>query len=273
MADSNGRAECREFISHDTNCHMMKAVGVMTENPSTYYEMLTALREEGLQPVSLCFFEPLPANISVVVTSEEERHLVPFDNVLTDADPEVVVTKVKSFLAGERVISDLLIGIDPGHRPGIAILSNGLVLTRTLAPTPEDVGTIVEQLISRYNPSRVTIRLGNGDRTNRNRIFNALWDLGYVGEFVDESNTTKRSKTPDEDAAVEIALTPPGHLPRKRQNIAPGPGEIRNTQRLSRVQSEGQLTVSKELAIMVAVGEISMDQAIQMQRNVRQNKR
>jgi hypothetical protein len=249
---------------------MMKAVGIMTENPSTYYEMLTALREEGLQPVSLCFSEPLPSNISVVVTSEEERHLVPFDNVITDADPEVVVTKVKSFLTGEKVISDLLIGIDPGHRPGIATLSNGLVLTRTLAPTPEAAGAIVEQLINRYNPSRVTIRLGNGDRTNRNRIFNALWDLGYVGEFVDESNTTKRSKTPDEDAAVEIALTP-GYLPRKRQNIAPGPGEIRNIQRLSRVQSEGQLTVSKELAMRVAAGEISMDQAIQMQRNAKQN--
>jgi hypothetical protein len=250
---------------------MMKAVGIMTENPSTYYEMLTALRREGLRPVSLCFSEPLPANISVVVTSEKERHLVPFDNVIADADPDVVVTKVKSYLAGERVISDLLIGIDPGHRPGIAILSNGLVLTRTLAPTPEAVGTIVEQYIGRYNPSRVTIRLGNGDRTNRNRIFNALWDIGYVGEFVDESNTTKRSKTPDEDAAVEIALTP-GYLPRKKQNIAPGPGEIRNIQRLSRIQSEGQLTVSKELAARVAAGEISMDEAIQMQRNARQSK-
>ncbi len=251
---------------------MMKAVGIMTENPSTYYEMLTALREEGLRPISLCFSEPLPPNIAVIVTSEEEKHLVPFDNVVADADPDIVVTKVKSCLAGERAITDLLIGIDPGHRPGIAVISNGSVLTRTLAPTPEAVGAIVEQFIDRYTPSSVTIRLGNGDRTNRNRIFNALWDKGYVGEFVDESNTTKRSKTPDEDAAVEIALTP-GYLPRKKQSIEPGPGEVRNIQRLSRVQSEGQLTVSKELASRVATGEISMDEAIRMQRNAKQGSR
>ncbi|MDH3365415.1 MAG: hypothetical protein OEM29_05375 [Thermoplasmata archaeon] len=250
----------------------MKVVGIMTEDPRTYYEMLTALREEGLRPISLDFFEPLPSNISVVITSERERHLVPFDNVITDADPDVVVTKVKSVLAGERVVSDLTIGIDPGNRPGIALLSNGMVLTRTLAPTPEAVRTIVQELIGRYSPSCVTIRLGNGDRTNRNRIFNALWDIGYVGEFVDESNTTKRSKTPDEDAAVEIALTP-GYLPQKRQKVSPGPGEIRNIQRLSRVHSEGRLTVSKELAARVASGEISMDEAIKMQQEARQGNR
>lgn len=250
----------------------MKVIGILTEDPRTYYEMLTALREEGLRHVSLEFSEPLPANVSVVITTEKERCRIPFDKVVTDTDPDAAMLKVKSILAGEGDTDNLTIGIDPGDRPGIAVLSRETVLARTLAPTPEAVGAIVQETMSRYAPSRVTIRLGNGDRTNRNRIFNALWDLGYVGEMVDERNTTKRSKTPDEDAAVEIALTP-GYLPKKRQRVAPGPGEIRNVQRLSRVHSEGELTVSKRLAARVASGEISMDEAVKMQKRTRHSNR
>ncbi|UCE80914.1 MAG: hypothetical protein JSV94_00250 [Methanobacteriota archaeon] len=246
----------------------MKVIGILTENPRTYYEMLVALRDEGLRHVSLDFSEPLPANLSVVITTAEERCHVPFDKVITDADPDVAMMKVKEVLACEGETDDLTIGIDPGNRPGIAVLSHGSVLTRTLAPTPEAVAAIVKETIDRHAPSRVTIRLGNGDRTNRNRIFNALWDSGYVGEMVDERNTTRKSKTPDEDAAVEIALTP-GYLPKKRQRVAPGPGEIRNVQRLSRVHSEGELTVSRKLAAKVALGEISMDEAVQMQKCAR----
>ena len=227
--------------------------------------MLVALRDEGLRHVSLDFSEPLPANISVVITTDEERERVPFDRVVTDADPDSAILKVRSILAGEGGTDDLTIGIDPGDRPGIAVLSNGVVLVRTLASAPEAVGEVVQETLSRYAPSRVTIRLGNGDRTNRNRIFNVLWDLGHVGEMVDERNTTKKSKTPDEDAAVAIALTP-GFRPRRRQQVAPAPGELRNIQRLSREHTDGELTVSKKLAARIALGEITMDEAVRLQK-------
>ena len=250
----------------------MKIVGILTENPRRYYEMLSALRDEGLKHISLDFSEPLPANVEVVISTEAERGRIPFDMVVTDDEPESAIIRVKSILAGEDKAEDLTIGIDPGDRPGIAILSHGTVLNRTLAPAPEAVGEIVQETMKRYAPTRVTIRLGNGDRTNRNRIFNALWDLGYVGEMVDERNTTRRSKTPDEDAAVEIAQTP-GYQPRKRQQVAPAPGEIRNVQRLSRMHTMGELTVSKRLAKMVASGEISMDEAVEMQRGSRRSNR
>lgn len=250
----------------------MKIVGILTEDPRRYYEMLAALREEGLEHVSLEFSEPLPANICAVITTERESHRIPFDRLVTDENPESAMMKLKGILAGEEQTEELTIGVDPGDRPGVAVLSHGVVLARTLAPTPEAVGMVVQDLIDRYAPTRLTIRIGNGDRTNRNRIFNVLWDMGYFGEMVDERNTTKRSKTPDEDAAVEIALTP-GYRPAKRQRIAPGPGEIRNVQRLSRVHSEGELTVSKRLAEKVASGEITMDEAVSEQRNSRANSR
>lgn len=243
----------------------MKVVGILTEDPRRYFDVLVALRANGIKHVSLEFSESLPSNVAVVVSTEEERARIPFDKVVTDPDPDAVVSRIRRLLAGDEAIDCLVIGIDPGSRPGIAALGDGVVLARMVAPAPEATLQAVERILEGHDPSRVLVRIGHGDRTNRNRIFNALWDKGLRVEIVDERNTTKRSRTPDEDAAAEIALTP-GYAPKKRQEVSPAPGEIRNIQRLSRLRSHGELTVSKELAEKVASGELSMEDAIAAQR-------
>jgi hypothetical protein len=148
----------------------------------------------------------------------------------------------------------------------VAVVADGVVLTRGVAKSPEDVRVVVDDILREYPSTNILIRIGNGDRTNRNRTFNGLWESGHRPEIVDERNTTTRSPTPDEDAAVEIALTP-GFKPDRKQKVEPAPGEVRNIQRLSRLQSNGSITVSKELAARVAKGDISMDEAIGIQRS------
>lgn len=244
----------------------MRIIGLLTENPRTYFDMLGALRENRLKFISLDFSEPLPANVGAVITTDEERPRIAFDKVITDDDPDIAIAKAAAMLASDEVVKELAIGVDPGIRPGFAVLADGIVLVRNVAESPEAVRTMVENIVKEYPEANVIIRVGHGDRTNRNRIFNALWDDGYRLEIVDERNTTKRSHTPDEDAAVEIAMTP-GYKPGKRQDNEPCEGEIRNIQRLSRLESSGLLTVSKDLAKRVAKGEISMKDAIERQKN------
>jgi hypothetical protein len=245
----------------------MKIVGVLTEDPRVYFEMLTALRAEGLKHISLDFLEPLPANLAAVISTEKEKARIPFDRVITDTDPVLAVAKAKALLAGEKSLTRIVVGVDPGDRPGVtAVASDGSELHRTQVSSPEEVAAAVNKIAESYSPAALVVRIGNGDRTNRNRIFNMLWDGGYAVEIVDERNTTRRSKTPDEDAAYEIALTP-GYAPGKKQNVAPAPGEIRNIQRLSRLQSGGTLTVSRDLAEKVATGQLSMDEAIAAQKH------
>lgn len=243
----------------------MKRIGLLTEDPRTYFEMLEVLREKGLGFVSLEFNEAVPAHVGVVITTEAERSRVPFDRVVSDADPDEAVAKAIKELAGSSAVRDLCIGVDPGHRPGVAAVGDGVVLTRGVAPSPEGVGDIIDKIVRDYPCTNLLVRIGNGDRTNRNRIFNRLWDDGRRLEIVDESNTTTRSQTPDEDAAVEIALTP-GYKPVKKQRVEPCDGELRNIQRLSRLESNGRLTVSKDLAAKVALGELSLNEAIDLQR-------
>jgi len=243
----------------------MKLIGLMTENPRTYYEVLEVLREKKLKFVSLEFGESIPVNVGAVITTEGEKDNVPFDRIVVDVDPDEAVWRAQKMLAGDISVKELLLGIDPGCTPGIAAVGDGAVLVRALATSPESVADHVRKIVDEYPAAKTIVRVGNGDRTNRNRIFNSLWDSGYCLEIVDERNTTTNSATPDEDAAVEIAMTP-GYRPSKKQKIEPRPGEIRNIQRLSRLESNGNLTVSKDLASRVASGEISLAQAVNLQR-------
>lgn len=244
----------------------MKLVGLLTEDSRRYYEMIEALKAEDIEYTSLDFCDHVPANVAVVVTTERERDRVPFDKVVVDDGPAEAVARIRRYMNGGRAVKDLIIGVDPGHRPGVAVVADGVVLTRGVAKSPEDVRVVVDDILREYPSTNILIRIGNGDRTNRNRTFNGLWESGHRPEIVDERNTTTRSPTPDEDAAVEIALTP-GFKPDRKQKVEPAPGEVRNIQRLSRLQSNGSITVSKELAARVAKGDISMDEAIGIQRS------
>lgn len=243
----------------------MKAIGLVTEDSRVYFEMLEALRRHDLKFVSLDFSEPIPSNVGVIITTEAERDKLDFEKVVTYPEPEAAIARARRMLAGEKAVKELVVGIDPGITPGFAVLADGIVLSRSLADSPESAAEMVDDIVKEYPTAKIVVRLGNGDRTNRNRIFNSLWDSGHMVEIVDERNTTKRSPTPDEDAAVEIAMTP-GYRPSKRQDTEPCDGEIRNIQRISRLESEGTITVSKELAKKVATGEISLKEAIEQQR-------
>ena len=246
--------------------HQMQVIGLLTEDPRTYFETIETLRERNLRFVSLDFYDPVPANVGVIITTDAEKDKIDFDKIVTDEDPDSAVSRARRMLLSEKPVKDLTIGIDPGIRPGFAAIGDGVVISRSVAESPEAVRTMVDELLQDYPSTNVVVRIGHGDRTNRNRIFNKLWDGGHLLEIVDERNTTKRSHTPDEDAAVEIAMTP-GYKPRKRQEVEPCAGEIRNIQRISRLKSEGSLTVSKELAKKVAVGELTLDDAIELQKN------
>ena len=242
----------------------MKRIGLLTEDPRTYFEILEVLREKGLGFVLLDFDDAVPAHVGVVISTEKEKDRVSFDHVVTETDPDAAVSRALMVLAGGGSVESLFIGVDPGHRPGVAAIGDGAVLTRTVAPSPEGVGDVIDRIVREYPCNNLLVRIGNGDRTNRNRIFNTLWDRGHRLEIVDERNTTTKSETPDEDAAVEIAMTP-GYRPVKKQAVRPCDGELRNIQRLSRLESNGRLTVSKDLAAKVALGELSLNEAIDIQ--------
>jgi len=80
-------------------------------------------------------------------------------------------------------------------------------------------------------------------------------------EVVDEAGTTHRTAQPDVDAAIDIAKSS-GRRVEPPVEIRPTPGEVREIQRRSRLDSGGVVTISSELAGAVARGDLSLEEAI-----------
>jgi hypothetical protein len=246
----------------------MKIIGIMTEDFSIYYDLIKELKERQTPFTSLSVKDKIPANIGVIFTTPDECARVKFKHIITISDSDdisLLIDKALKVIEGKERFRNLVIGIDPGKRPGVAVLGDGDVLKTYQPATPEDVVMIVKQIQKTYPEQQLIIRIGHGAPTERNRIINALYNPKMSMELVDETNTTQKTQQPDIKAAIDIALST-GIEIRSRYEIKPTAGEIRDIQRISRMESDGAVTISKTLANKVASGKISLEEAIHLQK-------
>lgn len=240
----------------------MKVVAVVTEDFRFFYEVVRRLKEKGQPFISLGFSDPLPLNVELVLTTEGERKRLRGRKVIASDDPEWAVKAALVLLQGGS-FNRMIVGVDPGPRPGIAIMGDGRVLLADTLLSPEEVAPAIRDFLSLVNTNELLLRVGHGDPTNRDRIINTLWDVTRNIEMVDETSTTRRTGHPD--AAISIAQTR-GELLPSRPKVAPTQGEIRDIQRLSRIESGGAITINSSLARQVALGSLALGEAIEKQK-------
>jgi len=240
----------------------MKVVAVVTEDFRFFYEVVRRLKEKGQPFISLGFSDPLPLNVELVLTTEGERKRLRGRKVIAIDDPEWAVKAALVLLQGGS-FNRMVVGVDPGPRPGIAILGDGKVLLADTLLSPEEVAPAIRDFLSFVNTNELLLRVGHGDPTNRDRIIIALWEVTRNIEMVDETSTTRRTGHPD--AAISIAQTR-GELLPSRPRVAPTQGEVRDIQRLSRIESGGTITINSALARQVALGALTLNQAIEKQK-------
>jgi hypothetical protein len=249
----------------------MKIIGILTSDFRVYYELIKSLRLRGESFKSLTFNEPIPMNIGVIITTEDEKARIDFPTlVFATDDLELTIDIAIRTLKGKDRYQSLIIGIDPGKRPGIAVMGDGEILTTAQVSSPENVYDRVKRAITSYPAEETIIRIGHGDTTHRNRIINSLTEFGLKIEIADESRTTRISETPDIDAAIDIALKR-GVEARGEYAVAPTDGELKDIQRRSRIASKGRVTISRDVAVRVAKGEITLEEAIE--NDLRKSKR
>lgn len=246
---------------------MRRVVGILTEDFRLYHDLVRALKARDEPFASLSFHEPIPPEVGAILTSPEEAAKVQFPQVVPCADVAASIAKALQVLRGRETWRELVVGVDPGAEPGVAIVGDGEVIDTRLATNPESVPDIVRTALLAFPSERVRLRVGHGDPTNRNRIINALAPLGLPVEIVDEKGTTPRlpSPTPDVEAAAAIARGR-GVRAARYYAVEPTPGELREIQRKSRLASGGRVTITKELARRVARGELTLDDAIERHR-------
>jgi hypothetical protein len=239
-----------------------------------YEGIVSRLKERQVPFITLRLNDPIPYNVKVVITTADEApevrwegshlsHLVIYD------DPQGTVDRaVNALLGNGHRFSSLVIGIDPGRRPGIAVLSGDMVVA-VYQVGLTDVEPTLRKIAHEYRSSISAIRIGSGARLMTAQIINTLLEGGFKVELVDETGTTPyvgrnihTSQVRDIIAAINIARIK-GEPVGKRE-IEPSKGEIRVIQESSRSRSEGRATIPKYLARRVARGEITLDEAIEM---------
>mgnify|MGYP006282819625 FL=1 len=251
----------------------MRTIGVYTKNFSLYYDILKILRKRKIPYVSLSSLDNIPSRIGVVLTSNNELHDVKKTNVIA-ADAydtiEHAVDLAVQTLIGKDLYQTVYIGIDPGDKPGIAVVGDDMLLFKTHVENPKEVAEKVKRFLKEYPSIQTIIRIGHGSILSRNRIINSLIPLKIPIEIVDETKTTPSSQVKrhlrDSEAAAAIALIHGGKVQSKLP-LEPTKGEIRNIQEKSRISTNGRFTISEETAKKVLEGKISLKEAIEIEKN------
>ena len=246
----------------------MSCLGVQTADFSVYYDLVHALRERRIPFVPIAPGEPIPLNVGAVLTTPAEADLIPHPHVVPFTTVDDTLDIALHLLHGRATYRLCVLGVDPGDRPGIAVVADGKILRLVHAPSPEAVRPAIDSALATFPANEFVLRIGNGAPTCRDRILKALDGLPLRMELVDETRSTPvayhGNAERDTVAATNIALTP-GRLIERDWIRRPRPtdGELRDIQRKSRLASEGMVTISRALARHVALGRLTMDQAIE----------
>ncbi len=185
-------------------------------------------------------------------------------NIIFCDNPENCARKAVAYTYGKRKFKKIVVGIDPGPKPGIAVVGDGYFVEEIQLSNLWEVRRYIDSISEGYEPEYMIIRIGDGDIVNRNRIVNALIGT-YPVELVDERNTSESITNKDVESAKAIAFSR-GKMIRDKLNTVIREGYIRELQRRSRIESNGKITISRALAKDVAQGKLSLEEAIERMR-------
>jgi len=251
----------------------MKTLGVYTKDFSLYHDILKTLKKRKLAYVLLSSPKNIPKKIGVVLTSKLESDDIKAQKIVsvdTFSSVDHAVDMALKKLIGKKLYKQVFIGIDPGERPGIAVVGNDILLQKTQVESPEDAIKTIKRFIKLYPSEETCIRIGNGSILIRNRIINSLISLNTPIEIVDETSTSNNQhagrQQRDSEAAAAIALLSGGRVQTKLP-LEPTRGAIKNVQRQCREITEGQYTISEKTAKQVLKGELSLLDAIEKEKS------
>ena len=226
-------------------------VGILTTNFSKLNRMTRKLKNAEFNLKHLKKIPLIDHEIDLLVTDET------VDNCLTPhvvpGNLEILELKIRcAFYQKNR----LTIGIDPGGISGLVTLANNHLLFKKEF---DNIDSMVNVITSIDNEIGIQyIKIGLGSPPIRNLIVNSLSDYKNIIQFIDEKRSGSGSHI---EAAIRIA----SRLPEENQPVdyRPKDGEIAWIQKQSRRLSKGLITINKETANRILLGEMSMEEAIE----------
>nr|WP_272931470.1 hypothetical protein [Halobacterium noricense] len=235
---------------------------VATEDFEVYHEVVEELRDRDVTFTTVEPGEPLPETTGVVITAGED---IDADAPVVVADPDharQTVEEALVYLRGGE--GRTVVGVDPGTRPGIAVLRGGMVVSAFQVPVERAAEVVSEEVAGEDD---AVVRVGDGARLEGARIIDGLDDVRV--ELVDETGTTPflgpgARGMGDVLAAANIALMTGEEV--EGRSIEPTEGEIQVIKSRSREASDQNRTITEALARQVARGELTLDEALERHR-------
>lgn len=234
---------------------------VATDDFEVYHDLVTELRERGLAFTTVEGNARLPDDASLVLTSSGESvdaGEVPVVRA-ESGSPRNAVEEAVALLRGEG--GRTIVGIDPGEKPGIAVLVGEMIVATFQVPPKEVPAIVHEETTDAPDP---LVRIGDGARLVGARLIDAIEEVPI--ELVDETGTTPYLGTGTRNigdvlAAVNIARIE--GEPVERRDIQPTEGELTRIKERSREESEQNRAIDSDLARRVAVGELTIQEALE----------
>lgn len=232
---------------------------VATEDFELYHELVGRLRERSVEFTTVEPGDQLPPGTDVVLTAGETVDApedVPVIEARADEPRRAIEEALLVYRGGE---GRTVVGIDPGERPGVAVLV-GDVVVATFQVAPERVADLVEREIA--DAPDPLVRIGDGARLVGARIID---ELSVPVELVDESGTTPylgagARNVGDVVAAINIARREGESV--DSRDIEPTEGELKRIRDRSREHGETNRAIDTSLARRVAAGELTIAEAL-----------
>ena len=125
----------------------------------------------------------------------------------------------------------------------------------------------LRKLIDIADFETVTVRIGDGAPLIRDRIINQCILQNWIVEQVNETKTSSGLiRNNHSISALRIAANS-GTKVWQTRDLNPTDGEIKYIQTESRKLSNGKMTICRSTAVLVALGEMSMEEAITTRRH------
>jgi hypothetical protein len=240
---------------------------VATADFELYHEAVDLLRDRGVAFTTVEPGDDLPEGASVVIAAPNDASLADGDGVervtATADDARRAVDEALALLRGGE--GRTVVGVDPGTRPGIAVLSGETVVAAFQVPLGDAVDTVRQEVADAVDP---LVRVGDGARLQGARLVNELDDVTV--ELVDETGTTPYLGTGargmgDVLAAVNIARLEGESV--DSRDIDPTAGELQRIKDRSRELSTDDRTIDDALARRVAAGDLTVEEALSEHRD------
>lgn len=233
---------------------------VATEDFELYHGVVGELRDRGVTFTTVEPGDDLPERTTVLVTAtDEDWSPAGVDVVRGDPDtPRRAVEEIVAILRGDE--GRTIVGIDPGERPGIAVLSGDTVVAAFQVPAAKAAAEVHREVEDAVDP---LVRIGDGARLVGAQIVDDLDDVPV--ELVDETGTTPYLGTGargmgDVLAAVNIARLEGEEI--ESRDVTPTAGELQRIKDRSREESDTNRAIDEALARRVAVGDLSITEAL-----------